>query len=100
MRDGVTRYDPEASGLVAATSWPLGTVLEVRGPTGRSMMLEVRDTGHLGQNHLDLSERDFMVLGERLDYGVVTATIRVLYLESQPADPFVGHNVVDGGGQG
>jgi len=78
MADNATVYDPQASGLAAATSWPIGTVLEVRGPTGRSMMLEVRDTGLLPASHLDLSESDFMVLAGDLRLGVATVEIRVL----------------------
>lgn len=77
MRDGATRYDPTASGIVAATSWPLGTVLEVRGPSRRSLTVVVSDTGMLGANRLDLSESDFRVLsGVGLDPGVIRVEIR------------------------
>ncbi len=75
MRDGVTRYDPMATGAVAATSWPVGTVLEVRGPTNRSLMVVVSDTGRLEPNHLDLSAADFQILVGDLRPGVAEVQI-------------------------
>ena len=77
MRDGVTRYDPEGIGPVAATSWPLGTWLEIRGPSGRVLTAVVSDTGHLGPGHIDASEAMFRVLsGGSLDAGVISVEIR------------------------
>ena len=78
MRDGVTSYDPQASGVAAATSWPLGTHLYVRGPTGRVLGLVISDTGYLGvvPPHLDLSEADFRVLAGSLRPGVISVEIR------------------------
>ena len=76
MRDGVTPYDPLASGVAAGNSWPIGTLLQVRGPTGREMLLEIRDTGLLGEYHIDLSEVDFQILVGNLRQGVGLITIR------------------------
>lgn len=80
MRDGVTLYDPQASGVAAAMAYPLGSVVSVRGPSGRSLLLEIRDTGLLRTDppHLDVSEMDFRVLsGERgLEPGRILVEIR------------------------
>lgn len=76
MRDGATRYDPMASGVVAANSWPLGTVLEVRGPTNKVLTVVVSDTGKLGANHVDMSEADFTVLAGGLEPGVIKVSIQ------------------------
>ena len=63
MADGKTKYWPDQSGLVAATGWPLGTILYVCGPTKRCLSVEVRDTGRFPKTDLDFSEMDQMVLG-------------------------------------
>ena len=76
MRDGKTRYDYRASGVVAAVSWPLGTILEVRGPTNRWLTVIVSDTGYLKENHVDLSEADFLVLVGSLGPGRIEVRIR------------------------
>lgn len=76
MRDGVTHYDRTASGIAASNSWPLHSVLRVTGPTGRSLLLEIRDTGLLPDNSLDMSEADFTVIAGSLAPGRVTIEIR------------------------
>src|SRR3972149_5249626 len=75
MRDGTPAYAPRAGGVAAATSWPLGTQLYVRGPTGRALGLVISDTGYLGSGHLDLSESDFIVLAGSLRPGVISVEI-------------------------
>ena len=76
MADNHTRYDPTASGVVAAVSWPLGTILEVRGPTNRVLLVVVSDTGYLGEWHTDWSEADFTLLALSLDPGRIEVRIR------------------------
>ena len=76
MRDGVTRYDPEAIGPVAMTNHPLGTWVEICGPTGRCLTAVVSDTGLLGSNHADVSEAMFQVLVGDLAVGVAPVEIR------------------------
>ena len=75
MADGVTVYERDLSGVAAATSWPLGTVLYVRGPSGRGLSLVISDTGYLGRDHVDLSEADFIVLAGSLSPGVIPVEI-------------------------
>lgn len=62
MADNKTEYWPDQSGVVAATGWPLFTILYVCGPTGRCLTVEVRDTGLFPKTDLDFSEADQMML--------------------------------------
>ena len=78
MRDGITTYEPTMSGVAAATSWPLGTWLEVRGPTGRSLLLVISDTGKLEPGALDVPEAVFVVLAGSLAPGRVPVRVRVI----------------------
>ena len=87
MADGKTRYDPQASGIAAAVSWPIGSVLYVCGPTGRCLWLEVRDWGLGGDDWLDVSEKDFQVLGNSLELGVISVTIEELDTQSYSTLP-------------
>ena len=78
MRDGVTRYEPSMSGVAAATSWPLGTVLEVCGPTRRCIQVVISDTGILGPGHVDLTEASFIALAGSLAPGRISITVKEL----------------------
>ena len=78
MRDGITTYEPTMSGVAAATSWPLGTWLDVCGPTKRCLPLVISDTGRLGANHLDVPEAVFVGLAGSLAPGRVPVTVRAL----------------------
>ena len=76
MADGVTPYDPRASGIVAAVSWPLGSLLYVCGPSRRCLQVEVRDRGLGGDDWIDMSEADFTVLVGSLGPGRAKVSIR------------------------
>lgn len=80
MADGVTRYDPQAIGPVAATAYPLGAWLELCGPTRRCIGAIVSDTGMLRVSppQLDVSEAMFQVLVGDLAIGVGQVEIQVL----------------------
>ena len=78
MKDNRTLYEPTMSGVAAATSWPLGTWLDVCGPTKRCLPLVISDTGRLGANHLDVPEAVFVVLAGSLAPGRVPVTVRAL----------------------